>query len=86
MCKRLVYVFLVVGFCVGVAQADLTMVPLSTWEITGDFGDVLSLNGYAVDRLIVGKSVFANPPGDVRERTCGSGRRLQSQDGGLRRQ
>src|SRR5512137_3077505 len=63
MCRRLVYVFLVVGSCVGVAQADFTMVPLSTWNITGDFGDVLSLNGYAVDRLIVGKTVFANPPG-----------------------
>jgi hypothetical protein len=63
MGRRFVYVFLVAGFCVGVADADLTMVPLSTWEITGDFGDVLSLNGYSVDRLIVGTSEFAVPPG-----------------------
>ncbi len=63
MCKRGMYVFLALSFCLGVARGDLTMVPLSTWEITGDFGDVLSLNGYSVDRLIVGTSVYANPPG-----------------------
>jgi len=63
MCRRFVYAFLVVSCCLGVARADFTMVPLSTWNITGDFGDVLALNGYPVERLIVGKSVFANPPG-----------------------
>ena len=63
MCKRSVCLFLVFGFCLGTAQGDLTMVPLTSWEITGDFGDVLSLNGYAVDRLIVGASEFAAPPG-----------------------
>ena len=63
MCRRPTYVFLTLGLCLGVARGDLTMVPLSTWNITGDFGDVLALNGYPVDRLIVGKTVFANPPG-----------------------
>ncbi|MCL5280376.1 MAG: discoidin domain-containing protein [Planctomycetes bacterium] len=63
MGRRDLFVFLVLGCCLGVARGDLTMVPLSSWSITGDFGDVLALNGYPVDRLIVGKSVFANPPG-----------------------
>jgi hypothetical protein len=63
MCRKSVYVFLVLSFCLGIARADLTMVPLSSWDITGDFGDVLALNGYSVDRLIVGTSVYANPPG-----------------------
>ena len=46
MCKKIVYVFLVLGFCLTAARADLTLVPLTSWEITGDFGNVLSLNGY----------------------------------------
>jgi len=45
------------------ARADLTMEPLSTWEITGDFGDVLSLNGIPAGGLITGTSTFAVPPG-----------------------
>lgn len=57
------YVFLIVGCWLGAARGDLTMVPLSSWDITGDFGDVLALNGYPAERLIVGKSVYANPPG-----------------------
>jgi hypothetical protein len=63
MGRRWVYAFLAVGCCLGVARGDLTMVPLSSWEITGDFGDVLALNGYPVDRLIVGTSEYAVPPG-----------------------
>ncbi|UCG58719.1 MAG: discoidin domain-containing protein, partial [Phycisphaerales bacterium] len=63
MCKKIVYLFLVFGFCLTAARADLTMVPLTSWEITGDFGDVLSLNGYPVGRLIVGASEYASPPG-----------------------
>ena len=63
MCKRFIYLFLVFGFCLAAARGDLTMVPLSTWDITGDFGDILSLNGYPVSGLIVGTSEFADPPG-----------------------
>jgi len=67
MCKRGVYLFLVFGLCLSGARADLTMAPLSSWDITGDYGDVLSLNGYPVSRLIVGTTVFANPPGNTPE-------------------
>ncbi len=63
MCKRFVWLFLVVNCCLTAARGDLTMVPLTSWEITGDFGDVLSLDGYTVDQLIVGTSEFAAPPG-----------------------
>jgi len=63
MCKRFVYLFLVFGFCLASAQGDLTIEPLSTWDITGDFGDILSLNGYSVSELIVGASEYAVPPG-----------------------
>jgi len=63
MCKKLIYLFLVFGFCLTAARADLTMVPLTTWEITGDFGNILSLNGYPASRLITGTSEYANPPG-----------------------
>jgi len=63
MCKRFVYLFFVFGFCLAAARGDLTMVPLSSWEITGDFGDILSLNDYPAGSLITGTSEFANPPG-----------------------
>jgi len=63
MCKRFVYLFLVFGFCVVTARGDLTLVPLSTWDITGDFGNILSLNDYPASSLITGTSEFANPPG-----------------------
>jgi len=63
MCKRFVYLFLVFAFCLTAARADLTLVPLTSWEITGDFGDILSLNGYSANRLIVGSSAYATPPG-----------------------
>ncbi len=63
MCKRFVYLFLVFGFCLPAARGDLTLVPLTTWEITGDFGDILSLNGYPASDQITGTSEFANPPG-----------------------
>ncbi len=63
MYKRFVYLFLVFGFCVVTARGDLTLVPLSTWDITGDFGDILSLNDYPASSLITGTSEFASPPG-----------------------
>ncbi len=63
MCKKFVYLFLVFGFWAVTARGDLTLVPLSTWDITGDFGDILSLNDYPASSLITGTSEFANPPG-----------------------
>lgn len=63
MCKKFVYFFLVFGFCVVTARGDLTLIPLSTWDITGDFGDILSLNDYPASSLVTGTSEFANPPG-----------------------
>ena len=63
MCKKYVYLFLVFGFFLTAARGDLTLEPLTSWEITGDFGDILSLNGYPANRLIVGTSRFADPPG-----------------------
>ncbi len=39
------------------------MAPLSSWSIPEDFGDVLALKGYPAERLIVGQSVYADPPG-----------------------
>ena len=45
------------------ARADLTLAPLAKWEITGNFGDILSLNGIPVSSLIFGTSTFASPPG-----------------------
>ncbi len=63
MFKRFVYLYLVFIFSLSAAQGELTMVPLTSWDITGDFGDILSLNDYPVSGLIVGASVFADPPG-----------------------
>jgi hypothetical protein len=44
------------------ARADLTSAGLSSWSITGDFGDVLALNGTTVasGRLITGTTLFYN--------------------------
>ena len=63
MRRRWVYAFVVWSLCFGVARGNLTMAPLSSWSITGDFGDILALNGYPAERLMVGKTVYANPPG-----------------------
>jgi len=40
----------------------ITVNPIETMEATGDFGDILSINGIEVGDLIVGTTTFPDPP------------------------
>jgi PEP-CTERM motif len=49
------------------ARADLTSAGLSSWSITGDYGDVLALNGITVasGQLMTGTTLFYDGTGTV---------------------
>jgi len=51
------------SWAISPARADLTIAPLTSWEITGDMGDVLALDGIPVSGLITGTTASADPPG-----------------------
>ncbi|MFZ2147271.1 MAG: LamG domain-containing protein [Sedimentisphaerales bacterium] len=44
------------------ATPVITVNPIETMEATGDFGDILSINGIPVSDLIVGTTMFPDPP------------------------
>jgi len=45
---------------INTAFADLTLAPLSGWDITGNYGNVLSLNGIPTSGMIVGTTFFTD--------------------------
>jgi len=55
------------SWAISPARADLTIAPLTSWEITGDMGDVLALDGIPVSGLITGTtaSAMGDPVGNA---------------------
>lgn len=69
MKKQFVYALTALALLTSVAireaQAGLTSAPLSSWDITGDFGEVRALNGHTVasGQLITGTTHFYDAAG-----------------------